>query len=198
MAKKNYPEDLQDISTSLNRVTFATDTLREFIALSAAKQKILLLLLGNRNMREKPLRPSRYFSYSEVAERTGLKESSVRVLIIALSRDNWIEAVNQRKQYTVDGRLETQYRWSVIKVILGLARAYKAETEVDLEDGGTDDVAEAPGIFLHEGRFWRQGGELGWQSCKQDSRARVRTWADTMLAPDAVLEYFGEGLPDAV
>ena len=193
MAKKDCQENLQDITTSLNRVTFAFDTLREFISLSSAKQKILLLLLGNRNMREKPLRPSHYFSYSEIAERTGLKEGSVRVLMISLDNDNWVEKVRQRKKYTVDGRLETQHSWSVIKVILGLAKAYADNDEVDDEAIDTD---EAPGIFLHDGKFWRQGGELGWQSRKQD--ARLHTWSDTMLAPDPVIEYFDGGIPDAV
>ena len=193
MAKKDCQENLHDITTSLNRVTFAFDTLREFISLSSAKQKILLLLLGNRNMRDKPLRPSHYFSYSEIAERTGLKEGSVRVLMISLDNDNWVEKVRQRKQYTVDGRLETQHSWSVIKVILGLAKVYEEDDEAGNEAVDPDDT---PSIFLHDGKFWRQGGELGWQSRKQSSR--LNTWSDTMLAPDPVIEYFDCGIPDAI
>ena len=195
MAKKSRQEKNDTaITTSLNRVTFDTETLREFIALSTAKQKILLLLLGNRNMREKPLCPSRYFSYSEIAERTGLKEGSVRVLMITLDTENWVEKVNQRKRYTVDGRLEMQYRWSVIKVILGLAKTYKEEEAA--ENVETFDTEDTPGIFLHDGRFWRQGGQLGWQSRKQG--ARSHNWTDTMLAPDSVIEYFEGNLPDGV
>ena len=177
---------MSEIKTSLNRVTFATDTLYDFIQVSPAKQKILLVLLGNRNMRDKPLRPSHYFSHAEIAKRTGLKETTVRVLLISLGKTHWIEQVSQRKRYTPDGRLETEYKWSVTKVIEGLARAYEDEIADDAIAG--DAVEDAPEIFLFEGVYWRQGGTLEWQCRNQNTR--TRNWSDTMLAPDAVLNYF--------
>ena len=65
---------------SLKRITLSTETLQDFVALSSAKQKILAFLLSNRNTKDK----TNYYSYESIAEETGLKASTVRVLIIVL------------------------------------------------------------------------------------------------------------------
>ena len=170
---------------ALKRITLATDTLRDFIALTPAQQKILVFLLSNRNMRDRSERPTQYFSYRQIAEETGLKESSVRILIIALTKEKWIVRINQRKRYTPQGKKESEFRWSITKVVDELEKTYQEEAEVV-----EFDPADDPNLFLHDERLWRPGGSLGWQYRKR--YAQNGGWADTTLAPDAVIDFFSE------
>ena len=177
---------------ALKRITLATDTLRDFIARPPAQQKILIFLLSHRSMRDRPLRPTHYFSYQDIAEETGVKETTVRLSIVYLTKDGWLTRLNQRKKFTPAGKEETQFKWTLTKVVEELEQAFHAEAEAEaevaaqayLENLDTDD------LFLHEERLWRPGGALGWQSKKRQSLNG--DWADTALAPDAVIDFFSK------
>lgn len=58
----------------------------------------------------------------------------------------------------------------------------EAEAHAHLEKLDTND------LFLHDEKLWRPGGSLGWQSRKK--HALNGGWADTTLAPDAVIDFF--------
>ena len=108
---------------SLNRITLASETMQDFIMLNRAKQQILYFLLLRRNMRKPPLRPTNYFSHAAIAEGTGLKETTVRLSIAWLQKEDWITQISQRKQFTPTGEIEKQYRWILTKVVEGLEEA---------------------------------------------------------------------------
>ena len=177
---------------SLKRITLATDTLQDFSALTPAKRKILIFLLSNRSMRDRPARPTRYFSLREIAEETELKETTVRVSIIYLTKDGWLTRLNQRETFTPKGETETQFKWCLTKVVDDLEQAFQAEAEAEAEVAAQTHLEnmEAEDIFLHEEKLWRLGGSLGWQSRKRNSLNG--TWADTTLAPDAVIDFFSK------
>lgn len=171
----------------LNRITIATHTLHEFIKLSPAKQKILVFLLERRRMYDKPLRPTNFFSYNDIAEETGLKADSVRVLILDLTKNEWLQVINERRMLTPKGKIEKQFRWCVKKVVKGLDEAYKVEKE-QRESPEFVHPDDDPAQFAYEGHFWRQGGAFGWQSRNQVSING--DWNDRSNPPSAVVEYF--------
>ena len=175
---------------SLKRITLATDTLQDFIARPPAQQKILIFLLSHRSMRDRPLRPTHYFSYRDIAEETDLKETTVRFSIASLTKDGWLTILNQRKKFTPTGKPENQFKWTLTKVIEELEQAFQAEVEAEAEVAAQTHLEnmEAEDIFLHEEKLWRLGGSLGWQSRKRNSLNGG--WADTTLAPDAVIDFF--------
>ena len=114
---------------SLKRITLATETLQEFVSLSAGKQKIIAFLLSKRK--------TNYFSYKDIAEATGLKLDSVRVLIMRLTKQGWITRQSERTQYTPQGTpSERQFRWCLTKVIFQLEESYKREDEAEVGDVG--------------------------------------------------------------
>ena len=174
----------------LNRITLATDTLLDFIALPPAQQKILIFLLSNRNMRERPTRPTRYFAHQDIADETGLKPTTVRLSIMALTKEGWLTRLNQRQKFTPTGEAENQFKWCITKVVEELKEAFEAEAEAEAEVAAQAhlDNLDADHIFLHEERLWRVGGVLGWQVKKKG--AINSSWIDTANAPDEVSGYF--------
>lgn len=177
---------------ALKRITFATDTLQDFIALTPAKQKILIFLLSNRSMRDRPARPTRYFSYQDIVEETGLKETTVRLSIASLTKDGWLTRLNQRKKLTPTGKAENQFKWCITKVLEELEQAFQDEAEAEAEVAAQAHLEnlDADDLFLHDEKLWRPGGSLGWQSRKRHSLNGG--WADTTVAPDAVIEFFSK------
>ena len=142
----------------LKRITLATDTLQEFVALTPAKQKILIFILSRRNMHNRPTCPTNFFSYRDIAEETGISKTTVRLSVAALLREGWITLVSQRKKYTPGGKPETQYKWIITKVVHALEKTYQedeAATEVI-------DPAADPNVYLYKDKLWRPGGALGW------------------------------------
>ena len=93
------------------RITFATQTLQEFVALTPGKKKILIFLLARWNRR------TNYFSHADIAEETGLKETTIRVSLASLEKEGWITQTTQRKKYTPKGKPETQFKWRITKDI---------------------------------------------------------------------------------
>ena len=177
---------------ALRRITLATDTLRDFIALTPAKQKILVFLLSNRNMRDRPTRPTHYFSYQDIVEETEFKETTVRLSIASLAKEGWITRLNQRKTSTPTGKEETQFKWCLTKVIEELDQAFQDEAEAEAEVAAQAhlDNLDVNDLFLHNEKLWRPGGILGWQTRKKHSLNG--DWADTALAPDAVIDFFAK------
>ena len=84
-----------------------------------------------------------------------------------------------------------RYKWSLTRFIDDLQDAFEQEEDADETPEFIEDEA---GIFIFEGKSWRQGGTLGWQCRKNHSR----DWADTLLAPDEVLDFFGVNILDQV
>ena len=168
---------------SLNRVTMAATTLLDFTLLSSAKQQIVSLLLTNRNLRDKPLQPSHYFSYKDISDKLGLKAGSIRVLVYSLIKDGWLTGTDQAK-HNVDGKWVMRYKWSVTKVDDEIAEVFNVEEEK--EDVQQVDFDCNPEDFFFDDTFWRKGGTLGWQRRKR----YARHWSDTLTAPADVISYF--------
>ena len=84
-----------------------------------------------------------------------------------------------------------RYKWSLTRFIDDLQDAFEQEEDADETPEFIENEA---GIFILEGKSWRQGGTLGWQFRKDSSR----NWVDTLLAPDEVLDFFGVKILDRV
>ena len=159
---------------SLPRLIFATTTVKAFIELPKRHQAILTELLSHRNMHNKPLCPTSYLSYQVIADATQLKAVTVRRELRELIKADWITEVSYRHN---DGVREFQF--DIHKVREELSASF------DIVDNAEEN-ANIEGVFEHDGKFWRQGGFLEFQSRLSTSRL----WADNPNPPPEVVEHF--------
>ena len=118
-------------------------------------------------MRDKPSRPTNYFSYRDIAEATELTPETVRTLIIRLTKDGWLTRQNNRTFYTPQGKPENQYRWTLTKVTFELDAAYKKEDEAEAERQTYIDDSDNPDYIVVDGKVWRVGRKPGLAKQKQ-------------------------------
>ena len=177
----------------LKRITMATDTLLDFLAIPRAQQRILIFMLSHRSMRQRPERPTNYYSLKDIAEATELSETTVRVSIRKLLKAQWIEVISQRNLYTPSGKPETQWRWTVSKVVHELEKAYEKEvvedTEAEAKPAATHDSTDTD-MFLYEDKFWRMAPNGWWQHRKPALNGKKEDWISTKNPPQAVIDFF--------
>ena len=162
---------------SLLRVTFAIETIASFIEMPPSQQRTLIYLLSRRNMRRRPIRPTAYLSFDNIAENTDLKPRTVENCIRNLQNDNWIREQGRRK---IDGVMS--YSWDIHRVREEVDKAFEQE-ELDIQS----EEAAQPEIFIAEnGNAWREGGNSGYQM----RLAGKQIWYERYEIPEEVLAYF--------
>ena len=159
----------------LPRLTLASTTLKDFISLTRAEQEVIGYLLTRRSMNVRPLHPTCYLTFKEIADATGLKTSTVAKTISILKRKQWILETGYLPHHSGEGR---QYKWVIAKVNEDMAETYRTEV---MTEAPTDDT-----IYRHDGKEWRVGGALGYQFRNIGSER----WADKSIPPEPVSTFF--------
>lgn len=125
-------------------------------------------------MRDRPLRPTNYISHEEIAEDTNFSIETIRTRIGYLKKDGWIKELTRQKNEL------TRYRYTLERIQMDIERTFEIEDEDETVE--SDDV----NIYLHNNRYWRIGGALGYQY----RRLHSRMWVDTGEVPNEVENYF--------
>lgn len=153
----------------LPRLTIASKTLIDFISLTPAEQSVVCFLLTKRSMNVKPLRPTAYLSFQDIADATNVKPTTVAKTISILRRKGWIIDAGKLPR-TKDS--QQRYRWVLTKV------------HQDFIDTYTTDAQDA-NLFIYDNYYWRLGGPLGYQKKELDGQR----WVDTSTCPEDVSDY---------
>lgn len=159
----------------LPRIQIATKTLQALIKLPPRQQSVLVELLKARNMHRRPPATS-YVSYMEITDATEMKLRTARRTIQELKVSGWIREVSRRIEAGV-----TSFQYEIPRVQDDLETSFTIVNNVE-ENAGIE------GVFEYEGKFWRKGGHVEFQS----RSATSRIWADNPNPPEAVVEHFAQ------